>query len=52
MREEYRAEFNFVKDYTSGVSRALFVTQIASTDEIKACKAIDAYRYLISVLNE
>ena len=52
MREEYRAEFNFVKDYTSGASRALFETHIASTDEIKACEAIDAYRYLRSVLNE
>ena len=52
MREEYRAEFNSVKDYISGASRALFETHIASTDDIKACEAVDAYRYLRSVINE
>ena len=52
MREEYRAQFNFVNYYIRGASRALFETHIASTDDIKACEAVDAYRYLRSVLNK
>ena len=51
IRDEFQVELDSVVDYISPTSRARFETHIASTDDIKASEAVDAYRYLRSMIN-